>query len=77
MTEPPKKITIRVKLRKINCDENINSMTEIHLAEQKQANKTQKKKKVMSNENKSKLWEIFDSDKKAYICNYEGGKYIL
>jgi len=65
MTEPPKKITIRVKLRKINCDENINSMTEIHLAEQKQANKTQKKKKVMSNENKSKLWEIFDSDKKT------------
>ena len=65
MTEPLKKITIRVKLRKINCDENIKSMSEIHLAEQKQTNKTQKKKKVMSNENKSKLWEIFDSDKKT------------
>uniref|UniRef100_A0A6C0B2J8 Cyclin-like domain-containing protein n=1 Tax=viral metagenome TaxID=1070528 RepID=A0A6C0B2J8_9ZZZZ len=65
MVEPIKKITIRVKLRKINCDENINSMTEIHLAEQKLVNKTQKKKKVMSNENKSKLWEIFDSDKKT------------
>lgn len=64
MSEPTKTITIRVKLRKINCDENITSMSEIHLAEQKQMNKTQKKKKTMSNENKSKLWEIFDSDKK-------------
>lgn len=61
----PKKITIRVKLRKINCTENINSMNEIHLAEQKQVNKTQKKKKNMSNATKSYLWDVFDSDKKT------------
>uniref|UniRef100_A0A6C0B788 Cyclin-like domain-containing protein n=1 Tax=viral metagenome TaxID=1070528 RepID=A0A6C0B788_9ZZZZ len=66
MTDYSKKIKIRVKLRKINYDENVNSMAEILLAEQKQVNKTQKKKKVMSNENKSRLWEIFDSDKKTF-----------
>jgi len=67
MCEPHNKITIRVKLRKINCDTNITSMNEhdmFHLAEQKASNKTQKKKKVMSSTSKSKLWDIFDSDKK-------------
>ena len=37
----------------------------IHLAEQKTANKTQKKKKVMTTSDKSKLWDVFDSDKKS------------
>jgi len=62
-----KKITIRVKIKKINCTENIKSMNVpevIHLAEQKTSNKTQKKKKVMTHANKSKLWDVFDSDKK-------------
>jgi transcription initiation factor TFIIB len=68
MTDAVKRITIRVKLKKINCDENIKSMNEaevIHLAEQKTSNKTQKKKKVMTCANKSKLWDVFDSDKKT------------
>lgn len=63
-----KKITIRVKIKKINCIENITSMAEpetIHLAEQKTSNRTQKKKKVMTCANKSKLWDVFDCDKKA------------
>ena len=68
MTDAVKKITIRVKVKKINCAENIKSMNEpevIHLAEQKTSNKTQKKKKVMTYANKSKLWDVFDSDKKT------------
>jgi len=67
MNETPKKITIRVKLHKINCCENITSMNEqdtIHLAEQKAVNKTQKKKRITSTTCKSKLWDIFDTDKK-------------
>jgi transcription initiation factor TFIIB len=68
MTDAVKRITIRVKIKKINCTENIKSMNEpevIHLAEQKTSNKTQKKKKVMTYANKSKLWDVFDSDKKT------------
>jgi transcription initiation factor TFIIB len=68
MCESERKLTIRVKLRKINCDENIKSMNEyetIHLAEQKPSNKTQKKKKNISTTSKSKLWEVFDSDRKT------------
>jgi transcription initiation factor TFIIB len=67
MNDAPKKITIRVKLHKINCDENITSMNEtelIHLAEQKAVNKTQKKKKLICPTSKAKLWDIFDTDKK-------------
>lgn len=52
MNDVNKTIRIRVKINKINCNENISSMnTEnveeiIHLAEQKVTNKTQKKKKT-------------------------------
>jgi len=63
-------IKIRVKVKKINYGENINPMNEqevIHLAEQKPSNRTQKKKKIMTGANKSKLWEIFDADKKPVI----------
>jgi transcription initiation factor TFIIB len=67
MSDVQKKITIRVNLRKINCNKNITPMIEeevIHLAEQKTTNKTQKKKKNISSTSKSKLWDIFDLDKK-------------
>ena len=68
MNDNSKKVTIRVKLKKINCSENIESMSEpelIHLAEQKTSNRTQKKKTVMTAANKSKLWDVFDSDIKS------------
>jgi transcription initiation factor TFIIB len=70
MNDANKTFRIRVKINKINCNENISSMNPtnveeiIHLAEQKVSNKTQKKKKNMSSTSKSKLWEIFDTDKK-------------
>jgi transcription initiation factor TFIIB len=80
MNDVNKTIRIRVKINKINCNENISSMnTEnveeiIHLAEQKVTNKTQKKKKNMSSTSKSKLWEIFDTDKKKIEDALDDGK---
>jgi transcription initiation factor TFIIB len=80
MNDVNKTIRIRVKINKINCCENISSMnTEnveeiIHLAEQKVTNKTQKKKKNMSSTSKSKLWEIFDTDKKEIEDALDDGK---
>jgi len=80
MSDVCKTFRIRVKINKINCNENISSMnTEnveeiIHLAEQKVTNKTQKKKKNMSSTSKSKLWEIFDTDKKEIEDATDNGK---
>jgi transcription initiation factor TFIIB len=80
MNDVNKTIRIRVKINKINCNENISSMkTEnveeiIHLAEQKVTNKTQKKKKNISSMSKSKLWEIFDTDKKEIEDAVDHGK---
>ena len=80
MNDVNKTIRIRVKINKINCSENISSMnTEnveeiIHLAEQKVTNKTQKKKKNISSTSKSKLWEIFDTDKKEIEHAVDDGK---
>jgi len=41
----------------------------LHLAEQKSSNKTQKKKKTMNASYKSKLWDVFDADKKTTETN--------
>jgi transcription initiation factor TFIIB len=67
------KFTIRVKTSKNYCSENVSSMESIqqdiaippkqNLNSIIKTNKTIKKKKDLSEINKSKLWEIFDNDK--------------
>jgi transcription initiation factor TFIIB len=70
------KFTIRVKTSKNNCSENVSSMESIQQdiaitpklninSTNAKSNKTIKKKKDLSEINKSKLWEIFDNDKKT------------
>jgi hypothetical protein len=71
------KIKIRVKSTKNNCGENVVSMIKkdiesipidsdcaLEVCKTIKTNKTIKKKKELSELNKSKLWEIFDNDKK-------------
>ena len=62
-----KRRKICVKVRKINCDESLNSMSAVLAISEPKAKglaKTQKKKKVITSHEKAKLWDIFDSDKK-------------
>jgi transcription initiation factor TFIIB len=62
-----KRRKICVKVRKINCDESLNSMSAVLAIGEPKAKglaKTQKKKKVITSHEKAKLWDIFDSDKK-------------
>jgi transcription initiation factor TFIIB len=60
------KIFITVKLPKIKSDESLHMSTSDSMMQlvQKSHTKTKKKKVELSNTDKSKLWDIFDADKK-------------
>ena len=73
MISPVKKFTIRVKIKKNNSNVNVETepmniqlqpIEDVKL-EKKSENKTKKKKTNLSSVDKSKLWDIFDSDIKT------------